>query len=90
MMTPAEMAELAIRRRRSCCCSVRRLAVYLARQDLSAQQVEELTAKLSGVIAEAGGKITKTEYWGMKSLNYRIRKNRKALFLLTCFDSSCS
>jgi small subunit ribosomal protein S6 len=52
--------------------------VYLARQDLSAQQVEELTAKLSGVIAEAGGKITKTEYWGMKSLNYRIRKNRKA------------
>ena len=52
--------------------------VYLARQDLSAQQVEELTAKLSGVITEAGGKITKTEYWGMKSLNYRIRKNRKA------------
>jgi small subunit ribosomal protein S6 len=52
--------------------------LYLARQDLSAQQVEELTAKLSGVIAEAGGKITKTEYWGMKSLNYRIRKNRKA------------
>ena len=52
--------------------------VYLARQDLSAQQVEELTAKLSGVIGEAGGKIAKTEYWGLKSLTYRIRKNRKA------------
>jgi small subunit ribosomal protein S6 len=52
--------------------------VYLARQDLSAQQVEELTARLSGVITEAGGKITKNEYWGVKSLSYRIRKNRKA------------
>jgi small subunit ribosomal protein S6 len=52
--------------------------VYLARQDLSGQQVEELTAKLSGVITEAGGKITKTEYWGLKSLTYRMNKNRKA------------
>jgi small subunit ribosomal protein S6 len=52
--------------------------VYLARQDLSAQQVEELTAKLTAVIGEAGGKVSKNEYWGMKSLTYRIRKNRKA------------
>ena len=62
--------------------------VYLARQDLSAQQVEELTAKLSGVITEAGGKITKTEYWGMKSLNYRIRKNRKAHMTLLNVDAA--
>ena len=52
--------------------------VYLARQDLSTQQVEELTAKLSSVITENGGKIAKTEYWGLKSLTYRISKNRKA------------
>jgi small subunit ribosomal protein S6 len=52
--------------------------VYLARQDLSPQQVEDLTAQLSGVIAQMGGKVTKTEYWGLKSLAYRIRKNRKA------------
>ena len=52
--------------------------VYLARQDLSPQQVEELTAQLSAVITQMGGKIAKTEYWGVKSLNYRIRKNRKA------------
>ena len=52
--------------------------VYLARQDLSTQQVEELTATLSGVITQNGGKITKTEYWGLKSLSYRIAKNRKA------------
>ena len=61
--------------------------VYLARQDLSAQQVEELTAKLSGVITEAGGTITKTEYWGMKSLTYRIRKNRKAHLTLLNVDA---
>jgi small subunit ribosomal protein S6 len=52
--------------------------VYLARQDLSAQQVEELTAQLTGVIGQMGGKIAKSEYWGLKSLTYRIKKNRKA------------
>src|SRR3972149_9722763 len=62
--------------------------VYLARQDLSAQQVEELTAKLAGVIGEAGGKVAKTEYWGLKSLSYRIRKNRKAHMTLLNVDAS--
>jgi small subunit ribosomal protein S6 len=52
--------------------------VYLARQDLSAQQVEDLTNQLSGVIGQMGGKVTKNEYWGLKSLTYRIKKNRKA------------
>jgi small subunit ribosomal protein S6 len=52
--------------------------VYLARQDASAQQVEALTAQYKGVIEQMGGKVTKTEYWGVKSLSYRIRKNRKA------------
>lgn len=61
--------------------------IYLARQDLSTQQVEELTAKLTGVITEAGGKITKTEYWGLKSLSYRIRKNRKAHLTLLNVDA---
>jgi small subunit ribosomal protein S6 len=61
--------------------------VYLARQDLSAQQVEELTAKLSAIVTETGGKIAKNEYWGMKSLNYRIRKNRKAHMTLLNVDA---
>lgn len=52
--------------------------VYLARQDLSPQQVEELTTQFKGVIEQNGGKIAKEEYWGVKSLSYRIRKNRKA------------
>jgi small subunit ribosomal protein S6 len=56
--------------------------VYLARQDASTQQVEELTAQLKGVIEGLGGSITKNEYWGVKSLSYRLRKNRKAHFTL--------
>ena len=45
--------------------------VYLARQDLSAQQVEELTNQLTGVVTQMGGTVAKTEYWGVKSLTYR-------------------
>jgi small subunit ribosomal protein S6 len=56
--------------------------VFLARQDVSAQQVEELTAQFKGIIEQMGGKITKTEQWGVKSLSYRLRKNRKAHFTL--------
>ena len=56
--------------------------VYLARQDLSQQQVEELTAQYKGVLEGLGGKVAKVEYWGVKSLTYRIRKNRKAHFTL--------
>jgi len=61
--------------------------VFLARQDLSAQQVEELTAQYKGVIEQMGGKIAKSEYWGVKSLTYRMRKNRKAHFTLMNVDA---
>jgi small subunit ribosomal protein S6 len=56
--------------------------VFLARQDLSAQQVEELTNQFKGVIEQMGGTVPKTEYWGVKSLSFRMRKNRKAHFTL--------
>ena len=56
--------------------------VYLARQDATTQQVEELTALLKGVVEGLGGTVAKTEYWGVKSLSYRLRKNRKAHFTL--------
>jgi small subunit ribosomal protein S6 len=62
--------------------------VYLARQDASTQQVEELTTQLKGVIEGLGGSIKKTEYWGVKSLSYRLRKNRKAHFTLMDIDAS--
>jgi small subunit ribosomal protein S6 len=56
--------------------------VFLTRQDASAQQVEELTAQFKGVIEQMGGKVGKVEQWGVKSLSYRLRKNRKAHFTL--------
>jgi small subunit ribosomal protein S6 len=56
--------------------------VYLARQDASTQQVEELTTQLKGVVEGLGGSIAKNEYWGVKTLSYRLRKNRKAHFTL--------
>ena len=61
--------------------------VYLARQDASTQQVEELTGQLKGVIENLGGSVKKTEYWGVKSLSYRLCKNRKAHFTLMDIDA---
>ena len=61
--------------------------VFMARQDLSPQQVEEMTTQFKGVIEGLGGKVTKSEYWGVKSLNFRIRKNRKAHFTLFNLDA---
>jgi small subunit ribosomal protein S6 len=61
--------------------------VFLARQDASPQQVEELTAQMSGIVQQLGGKVTKTENWGVRSLTYRISKNRKAHFVLLNIDA---
>ena len=61
--------------------------VCLSRQDASTQQVEELTAQFKGVIEQMGGKVTKIEQWGVKSLSYRLRKNRKAHFTLLNLDT---
>jgi small subunit ribosomal protein S6 len=61
--------------------------VFLARQDVTAQQVDELAAQFKGVIEQMGGKVAKTEYWGVKSLSYRVKKNRKAHFTLLNVDA---
>lgn len=61
--------------------------VYLARQDINAQQVEALSGRFKEVIESNGGKIAKAEYWGVKSLAYRIKKNRKAHFSLFNIDA---
>jgi small subunit ribosomal protein S6 len=61
--------------------------VYLARQDASAQQVEELTKQFTSIIEGLGGKITKSDYWGVKSLTFRMDKNRKAHFTLFNVDA---
>ncbi|MGI4765155.1 MAG: 30S ribosomal protein S6 [Janthinobacterium lividum] len=61
--------------------------VFLARQDVTAQQVETLTEQLKSIITAGGGKIAKSEYWGIKSLAYRVKKNRRAHFTLLNIDA---
>ena len=61
--------------------------VFLARQDVSNQQVDALTKEFSDIITENGGKIARTEYWGLKSLAYKIKKNRKAHYTMLNIDA---
>ena len=61
--------------------------VFLARQDISAQQVEGLLQTFRSLLEENGGKVGKTEYWGLKTLAYRIKKNRKAHYTLMDIDA---
>ena len=61
--------------------------VFLARQDLSQQQVDGLVEHYRQVIAAGGGTVGRVENWGLKSLTYRINKNRKAYF--TLMDLNC-
>ena len=60
--------------------------VFLARQDLSPQQVDALIEQYKGVIEGEGGSVGRVENWGVKSLTYRIKKNRKAYFTLMDID----
>jgi small subunit ribosomal protein S6 len=61
--------------------------VFLARQDLSQQQVDALVDHYKGVITANGGSVGRVENWGLKSLTYRIKKNRKAYY--TLMDLNC-
>lgn len=61
-------------------------SVYIARPDISATQVEALTADMTKILEDNGGKVTKDEYWGLKSLAYRIKKNRKGHYSLLNID----
>ena len=61
--------------------------VFLTRQDISTQQVESLVQEFRTILEGRGGTIGKTEYWGLKSLTFRIKKNRKAHFSLINIDA---
>ena len=61
--------------------------VYIARQEISHAQVDELTEQFTGLITEGGGTISKTEYWGVRNLAYRIKKNRKGHYVLLNIDA---
>jgi small subunit ribosomal protein S6 len=56
--------------------------VFLARQDLSQAQVDALAATATAIVEEGQGKVTKTETWGLKSIAYKIKRNRKAHYVM--------
>ncbi len=61
--------------------------VFLARQDLTTAQVEALTEGFTKVLAEGKGKVANSEYWGLRTLAYRIAKNRKAHYVMLNIDA---
>jgi small subunit ribosomal protein S6 len=61
--------------------------VFLARQDLSQAQVDALAANATEIIEANQGKVVKTETWGLKSLAYKIKRNRKAHFVMLDIDA---
>ena len=62
--------------------------VFIARQDMSPAQVENLADEYVSVMESLGGKVEKREHWGLKTLAYRIKKNRKGHYVLFNFDTN--
>lgn len=62
--------------------------VFLARQDLSQSQVDALAAAATEIVESNEGKVTKTETWGLKNLAYKIKRNRKAHFVMLNIEAS--
>lgn len=61
--------------------------VFIARQDITSAQVEALTDQLVALLKERGGDIKKREYWGLRNLSFRIKKNRKGHYVLLNIDA---
>ena len=62
-------------------------SVFIARQDISNQQVEALTEQIAEIVKTNGGEVAKKEYWGLRNLSYRIKKNRKGHYVLINLDA---
>lgn len=61
--------------------------VFMARQDITQQQIDQLITHYKEVITAGNGKVGRVEYWGLRTLTYRINKNRKAHYVLMDLDS---
>jgi small subunit ribosomal protein S6 len=62
-------------------------STFIARPDITAQQVETLTQQFTDLVKAQGGSVPKTEYWGLKSLSYRLKKNRKGHYSFLHIDA---
>jgi len=61
--------------------------IFIARQDVTSAQVEGLVEHFAGIVTAQGGNVTKKEFWGLKSLSFRIKKNRKGHYVLLNIDA---
>ena len=61
--------------------------VFIARQDIPAQEAEALAEKYSGIVSEQWGSVARQEYWGLRTLAYRIKKNRKGHYTMLHLDA---
>ena len=61
--------------------------VFISRQDLSSAQAEGLVEHFSTILADNGGKVVESEYWGVKTMAYKINKNRKGHYALLKSDA---
>ena len=61
--------------------------VFIARQDIAAPQVETLADEFTNIIVAQGGQVTKREYWGLRNISYRIKKNRKGHYVMFNVDA---
>ena len=61
--------------------------VFITRQDASTAQVEALGETFAGIIQANGGQVSKKEYWGLRSLSFRMKKNRKGHYMLLNIDA---
>lgn len=64
--------------------------VFIARQDISAKQAEDLAKDFGKIVTSNGGEVKKTESWGLRNLAYRIKKNRKGHYTLLHIEGPAS
>ncbi|MGE0109475.1 MAG: 30S ribosomal protein S6 [Bdellovibrionales bacterium] len=62
-------------------------SIFIARQDIQSAQVEAITKEFEEIVKANGGAVKKTEQWGLRTLAYRIRKNKKGHYVLFNIDA---
>ena len=62
-------------------------ATFIARRDISAQDVTKLTDQFSAIVTSNGGKVVKSEYWGLRNMAYKVKKNKKGHYVMLGLDA---
>lgn len=62
--------------------------VYIVRPDVATNQVEAVAKKFADIVSDKGGKVIKTEQWGLKTLAYRVKKHRKGYYTMMCMEAN--